>query len=72
MSVTIHPMSVVDPKARLGEGVLNGLMTARFGLAAIEVCRPLPYIRENPPKLADVAGDLLTREPDDTRRTAEK
>lgn len=48
--------------ARLGEGVLNGLMTARFGLAAIEVCRPLPYIREAPPKLADVASDLLSRE----------
>lgn len=48
--------------ARLGEGVLNGLMTARFGLAAIEVCRPLPYIREEPPRLSDVAGDLLSRD----------
>lgn len=48
--------------ARLGEGVLNGLMTARFGLAAIEVCRPLPYIRETPPRLSDVAGDLLSRD----------
>jgi putative membrane protein len=48
--------------ARLGEGVLNGLMTARFGLAAIEVCRPLPYIREPAPRLSDVAGDLLHRE----------
>jgi putative membrane protein len=28
--------------AKLGEGVLNGLMTARFGLAALAVCRPLP------------------------------
>ena len=27
--------------AKLGEGVLNGLMTARFGLAALAVCRPL-------------------------------
>src|SRR3712207_6930775 len=26
--------------AKLGEGVLNGLMTARFGLAALNVCRP--------------------------------
>ena len=30
--------------AKLGEGVLNGLMTARFGLAALNVCRPLPFI----------------------------
>ncbi|AWN39296.1 YcjF family protein [Methylobacterium durans] len=45
--------------AKLGEGVLNGLMTARFGLAAIAVCRPLPFTREAPPRLADVAGELL-------------
>lgn len=47
--------------AKLGEGMLNGLMTARFGLAAIEVCRPLPFIRETPPKLGDVAGELMSR-----------
>jgi putative membrane protein len=46
--------------AKLGEGVLNGLMTARFGLAAIAVCRPLPFLREEPPRLGDVAGELLT------------
>ena len=45
--------------AKLGEGVLNGLMTARFGLAAIAVCRPLPFLREEPPRLGDVAGELL-------------
>lgn len=47
--------------ARVGEGALNGLMTARFGLAALEVCRPLPFIREAPPRLGDVAGELLSR-----------
>jgi putative membrane protein len=47
--------------AKLGEGVLNGLMTARFGLAALAVCRPLPYVREEPPRLGDVAGELLSR-----------
>ena len=26
--------------AKLGEGVLNGLLTARIGLAALAVCRP--------------------------------
>ena len=45
--------------AKLGEGVLNGLMTARFGLAALAVCRPLPFVRIEPPKLSDVAGELL-------------
>lgn len=47
--------------AKLGEGVLNGLMTARFGLAALSVCRPLPFIREEAPKIGDVAGELVSR-----------
>jgi putative membrane protein len=49
--------------AKLGEGVLNGLMTARFGLAALQVCRPLPFVREEPPRIGDVAGQLLSRMP---------
>ncbi len=44
---------------KLGEGMLNGLMTARFGLAALAVCRPLPFVREAPPRVQDVAGELL-------------
>jgi putative membrane protein len=47
--------------AKLGEGVLNGLMTARFGLAALSVCRPLPFIREDVPRIGDVAGELVGR-----------
>jgi putative membrane protein len=45
--------------AKLGEGVLNGVLTARIGLAAIAVCRPLPFLAEKPPLLSDVAGSLL-------------
>jgi len=45
--------------ARLGEGVLNGLLTARLGLAAVEVTRPLPFAALPPPALGDIAGDLL-------------
>jgi putative membrane protein len=48
--------------ARLGEGVLNGLLTARFGLAAIEVTRPLPFAALPAPTLTDVAGNLIRRE----------
>jgi putative membrane protein len=51
--------------AKLGEGVLNGLMTARFGLAALAVCRPLPFTREAPPRIGDVAGELLRGAPDE-------
>lgn len=52
--------------AKLGEGVLNGLMTARFGIAAIAVCRPLPFLSEEPPRLGDVAGELLSKAQDET------
>ncbi|PZU91472.1 MAG: TIGR01620 family protein [Chelatococcus sp.] len=46
--------------AKLGEGVLNGLLTARIGLAALAVCRPLPFVETEPPSLSDVAGDLVS------------
>lgn len=44
--------------AKLGEGVINGMLTARIGLAALAVCRPLPFVEVQPPTLSDVAGDL--------------
>lgn len=47
--------------ARLGEGVLNGLLTARVGLSAVAVCRPLPFAAEKEPTVGDVAGFLFTR-----------
>ncbi|MHA3980070.1 YcjF family protein [Halovulum sp. GXIMD14794] len=28
---------------RFGEGIINGTLTARVGIAAIEVCRPMPF-----------------------------
>lgn len=45
--------------ARLGEGVLNGLLTARVGLAAMAVCRPLPFVERRPPTVREVAGNLF-------------
>ncbi|MEZ5840690.1 MAG: TIGR01620 family protein [Hyphomicrobiales bacterium] len=44
--------------ARLGEGVVNGMLTARIGIAAIDVCRPLPFIDGKPPALSDVMSEL--------------
>ncbi|MDF2998948.1 MAG: hypothetical protein K0R27_4585 [Xanthobacteraceae bacterium] len=46
--------------ARLGEGVVNGLLTARLGLAAIEVTRPLPFAALPAPALRDVASGLIS------------
>ncbi len=45
--------------ARLGEGVVNGLMTGRIGLAAMDVCRPLPFLKQRRPRLTDLTGDLV-------------
>lgn len=55
--------------ARLGEGVVNGLLTARLGLAAIEVTRPLPFAAVPPPALSDVASGFITRAAKDEKAT---
>ncbi|WP_075215615.1 YcjF family protein [Mongoliimonas terrestris] len=47
--------------ARLGEGVVNGLLTARVGLAAIEVCRPLPFLHAPRPGISEVMGGLMPK-----------
>ena len=50
--------------SKLGEGVLNGVLTARVGLSAIAVCRPMAFRAFEPPSLSEVAGSLLTAKPD--------
>jgi len=50
---------------RLGEGVLNGLLTARLGLAAIDVTRPLPFTALPRPALTDLATDLIRKRDDE-------
>ena len=47
---------------RLGEGVVNGLLTARLGLAAVDVTRPLPFAALPRPALADLVGELIKRD----------
>jgi putative membrane protein len=44
--------------ARLGEGVINGLMTARIGIAAMDLLRPLPFKTVKRPGVSDFLGDL--------------
>ncbi len=60
--------------ARLGEGVLNGLLTARLGLAAIDVVRPLPFDALPRPALAALTTELIRGEekPTETKPIAEK
>jgi len=47
--------------ARMGEGVLNGLLTARVGLSALAVCRPAPFAVVKPPGVVDVAPFLFKK-----------
>lgn len=35
---------------RFGEGAVNGALTARVGVVAIEICRPLPFVELAKPK----------------------
>lgn len=48
--------------ARLGEGVLNGLLTARIGVSAMAVCRPMPFVTGKPPNMREVAPFLFKKE----------
>lgn len=45
---------------RFGEGVVNGALTARVGVAAIDVCRPLPFHAVPRPKVSALVQRALT------------
>jgi putative membrane protein len=45
--------------ARFGEGAVNGILTARIGLAALDLCRPLPFTIAPRPNLVDFLSDVV-------------
>ena len=45
---------------RFGEGVVNGALTARVGVAAIEVCRPLPFRTRPRPSVTGLMRRAVT------------
>ncbi|MEL7213771.1 MAG: TIGR01620 family protein [Pseudomonadota bacterium] len=45
---------------RFGEGVVNGALTARVGVAAMEVCRPLPFRAVRRPSVTNLVKRALT------------
>jgi putative membrane protein len=59
--------------ARLGEGVVNGAMTVRIGIAAMETARPLPFSALKRPGLGDFLSALVrfsaSREQAETKRS---
>ncbi|MGE3248366.1 MAG: YcjF family protein [Beijerinckiaceae bacterium] len=53
--------------ARLGEGVLNGLLTTRIGLSAMAVCRPMAFEIAPQPGVGDVAPFLFSGGKDEAK-----
>jgi len=46
--------------ARLGEGLFNGALTTRIGIAAIDVCRPLPYVEQQRPRFRELVAEVAS------------
>ena len=46
--------------AKLGEGVVNGMMTARIGVAAMEVTRPMPFLAAKRPGMGEFLSVLAS------------
>jgi putative membrane protein len=44
---------------RLGEGAFNGALTARLGVAAIEVTRPMPFLDTDPVRVREIFAELM-------------
>jgi putative membrane protein len=44
---------------RLGEGAFNGALTARLGVVAVEVTRPLPYLDAEPLRVREIFSELV-------------
>ncbi len=44
---------------RFGEGVINGALTARVGIAAMEMCRPMPFVALPKPKVTNLVSRAL-------------
>lgn len=45
---------------RFGEGVVNGALTARIGIAAIDLCRPLPFVALARPSTSGTVSRALS------------
>lgn len=45
---------------RFGEGIINGALTARVGLAAMDVCRPMPFAARKRPGVTSIVQTALT------------
>ena len=51
--------------ARFGEGAVNGILTARVGLAARDVCRPIPQEASAKETLGSLMKELVSSAPEE-------
>ena len=45
--------------ARLGQGAVHGLLAARLGLAAVQICRPVPFVEGELPSMKQLRAELF-------------
>ena len=45
--------------SRAGQGVVNGVLAARLGMSAMQLCRPLPFDRDQLPSMKQLRGELF-------------
>jgi len=45
---------------RLGEGIVNGALTARVGIAAMDVCRPMPFVALKRPRVTSLVKRAMS------------
>ncbi|MGG6135182.1 TIGR01620 family protein [Pantoea allii] len=57
---------------RAAQGIGAGLLTARLGIKAMELCRPLPWLENDKPRLGDYRRELLGQLKDALQKGGEK
>jgi putative membrane protein len=50
-------LSVIS--SRIGQGAVHGLLAARLGLAAVQICRPLPFVEGELPSMKQLRAQLF-------------
>ena len=55
--------------ARIAQGLGAGLLTARLGIKAMELCRPLPWLEDDKPRLGDFRKQLISQLKETINRT---
>jgi len=58
--------------ARAAQGIGAGLLTARLGIKAMELCRPLPWLEDDKPRLGDFRRELIGQLKESLQRSPQR